>query len=383
MPIDRASEITIGIIGGGQLARMTAIAAYRLGINIAILDPDVNSPASQIIQKRVVGSLNDISKLKELAETSDLITLENEFVDAPLLEHIESMGKVVYPSSRTVGLIQDKLTQKETLESNAINVPKFEGVSNANQIVDSGNRYGWPLILKVRRNSYDGRGNELINSPDEARLAWNNLNGDTQNLMVEEFVKFDKELAVMVVRSNDGETAAYPVVETIQKEHICHIVKAPAQISVDISKNAANMAKSSIEAIGGVGVFGVEMFLLEDGRVMINEIAPRPHNSGHYTIEACFTSQYENHLRAILGYPLGSTEMVTPAAVMVNLLGNRQGDSIVQGIDEALMISGVNLHVYSKRTTRPNRKMGHVTVLGQNIDEPLDKAVKAASLISF
>ncbi|MGH7900737.1 MAG: ATP-grasp domain-containing protein, partial [Thermodesulfobacteriota bacterium] len=178
-------------------------------------------------------------------------------------------------------------------------------------------------------------------------------------------------------------TAAYPVVETIQKEHICHIVKAPAQISVDISKNAANMAKSPIEAIGGVGVFGVEMFLLEDGRVMINEIAPRPHNSGHYTIEACFTSQYENHLRAILGYPLGSTEMVTPAAVMVNLLGNRQGDSIVQGIDEALMISGVNLHVYSKRTTRPNRKMGHVTVLGQNIDEPLDKAVKAASLISF
>jgi len=383
MPIDRASEITIGIIGGGQLARMTAIAAYRLGINIAILDPDVNSPASQIVQKRVVGSLNDISKLRELAETSDLITLENEFVDAPLLEQIESIGRAVYPTSKTVGLIQDKLTQKESLASNAINVPKFEGVSNANQIVDSGNRYGWPLILKVRRNSYDGRGNELINSPDEARLAWNNLNGDTQNLMVEEFVKFDKELAVMVVRSNDGETAAYPVVETIQKEHICHIVKAPAQISVDISKNAANMAKSSIEAIGGVGVFGVEMFLLEDGRVMINEIAPRPHNSGHYTIEACFTSQYENHLRAILGYPLGSTEMVTPAAVMVNLLGNRQGDSIVQGIDEALMISGVNLHVYSKRTTRPNRKMGHVTVLGQNIDEPLDKAVKAASLISF
>jgi len=383
MPIDRASEITVGIIGGGQLARMTAVAAYRLGINIAILDPDVDSPASQIVQKRVVGSLNDISMLRELAETSDLITLENEFVDAPLLEQIESIGKAVYPTSKTVGLIQDKLTQKESLAANAINVPRFERVSGTDEIIDTGNRLGWPLILKVRRNAYDGRGNELISGPDEVRFAWNNLNGDSQNLMAEEFVKFDKELAVMVVRNREGITVAYPVVETIQKEHICHIVKAPAQISVDISKNAANMAKSSIEAIGGVGVFGVEMFLLEDGRVMINEIAPRPHNSGHYTIEACFTSQYENHLRAILGYPLGSTEMVKPAAVMVNLLGNRQGDSIVQGIDEALMISGVNLHVYSKRTTRPNRKMGHVTVLGQNIDEPLDKAVKAASLISF
>ena len=383
MSINRASEITVGIIGGGQLARMTAMAAYRLGINIAVLDPDINSPASQIVQQRVVGSLNDISKLRELAEASDLITLENEFVDAPLLEQIESIGKAVYPTSRTVGLIQDKLTQKESLASNGINVPRFDKVSYSNEIIDTGNRLGWPLILKVRRNAYDGRGNELINGPDEVRFAWNNLNGDSQNLMAEEFVKFNKELAVMVVRNKEGETTTYPVVETIQKDHICNIVKAPAQVNDEIIKNASDMAKSAIEVIDGVGVFGIEMFLLDDGQVMINEIAPRPHNSGHYTIEACFTSQYENHLRAILGYPLGSTEMVKPSAVMVNLLGDRQGNSVVQGIDEALMITGVNLHIYSKKETRPNRKMGHITVLGQNMEESLDKAVKAASLISF
>jgi 5-(carboxyamino)imidazole ribonucleotide synthase len=380
---DHENETTVGIIGGGQLARMTAIAAYRLGIEIAILDPDIKSPAGQIVQKVVIGPINDLRKLEELSRISSLITLENEFVDAPLLEKIESSGTIVYPSSKTLGLIQDKLTQKQTLELSMIGVPKFLGVSDENDIFEAGRKLGWPIILKVRRNAYDGRGNESINGPDEIRIAWHNLSGHKRDFMVEEFIRFKKELAIMVVRNKKGETATYPVVETIQKDHICHIVRAPAGIGDDVSKNAANMAKKAIETIDGIGVFGVEMFLLEDDRVLINEIAPRPHNSGHYTIEACITSQYENHLRAILGYPLGSTKMVSPAAVMVNLLGSRDGESVIKGLEDALQITGAHIHIYCKKHTRPNRKMGHLTVLGQSIEESFDRALKAASMISF
>jgi 5-(carboxyamino)imidazole ribonucleotide synthase len=380
---DNKNRTTVGIIGGGQLARMTAIAAYRLGIEIAILDPDTKSPAGQIVPKIVTGSINDIGKLEELSRISSLITLENEFVDAPLLERIESSGAILLPSPKTLGLIQDKLRQKQTLESNLIAVPKFMEVSAENDILEGSRKFGWPVILKLRRNAYDGKGNESINGPDEVHAAWNNLYGDERDFMVEKFIRFKKELAIMVVRNTKGETATYPVVETIQKDHICHIVSAPAGIGDDISGNAADMARKAIEAIDGTGVFGVEMFLLEDDSVLINEIAPRPHNSGHYTIEACITSQYENHLRAILGYPLGSTNMVAPAAVMVNLLGSRDGEAVVSGIEGALQITGAHIHIYCKRHTRPNRKMGHLTVLGQSIEEALDRAIKAASMISF
>lgn len=380
---DNENRTTVGIIGGGQLARMTAISAYRLGIEIAVLDPDIKSPAAQIVREIVTGSINDIKKLEELSRISSLITLENEFVDAPLLEKIESSGAILHPSPKTLGLIQDKLTQKQTLQSSLIGVPKFMEVSDENDVLEGGRKFGWPIILKVRRNAYDGKGNESIKGPDEIHAAWNNLCGDKSDFMVEEFIRFKKELAIMVVRNTKGETATYPVVETIQKDHICHIVTAPAGIGNDISADAADMAKKAVEAIDGIGVFGVEMFLLEDDRVLINEIAPRPHNSGHYTIEACITSQYENHLRAILGYPLGSTKMVSPAAVMVNLLGSRDGESVVKGLEEALQITGAHIHIYCKRHTRQNRKMGHLTVLGQSVEEAFDKAIKAASMISF
>ncbi len=379
----QAKELTIGIIGGGQLARMTAIAAYRLGIQIAILDPDSNSPALQIVHKNVIGSLNDVNKLEEITKISDVITLENEFVDAPLLDHLESLGAKVFPTSKTVGLIQDKLTQKRSIDSSGIQVPNFKDVSTPEDILVAGEKYGWPLILKVRRNAYDGRGNDFIKGPEEVSRAWNNLGVDKRKLMIESFIKFKKELAAMVVRNTIGETAIYPVVETIQKNHICHIVKAPADINSKAADNASKIAKMAIEAIGGIGVFGVEMFLVENDQIMINEIAPRPHNSGHYTIEACITSQYENHLRAILGYSIGSTMMLQPAAVMVNLLGNREGVSNVSGVSGALRIPGVHVHIYCKKLTRKNRKMGHVTIVGETVEESLDKALKASNLISF
>jgi 5-(carboxyamino)imidazole ribonucleotide synthase len=380
---DMVRPKTIGIIGGGQLARMTAMAAYRFGLQIAILDPDPDSPAGQISHLKLVGSLNDISMLEELARVSNLITLENEFVDAPLLEHLESIGSFVFPTAYTVGLIQDKLSQKQTLETNGIGVPDFMGVSNYQDIHIAGKRFGWPLLLKTRRNGYDGRGNLLIREPDKVLTALRNLEGTKSSLMVEALVPFKKELAVMVVRSTNGEIAIYPVVETIQRDHICHIVKVPADISECVSKKASAIARRAIEAVDGIGIFGVEMFLLEDDQVLINELAPRPHNSGHYTIDACVTSQYENHLRAILGLPLGSPDMKSPAAVMVNLLGDREGVANVSGLENALRIPGAYVHIYGKKLSRAGRKMGHVTVLSEDLEEALEKATRAASIISF
>ncbi|MGH7890041.1 MAG: 5-(carboxyamino)imidazole ribonucleotide synthase, partial [Thermodesulfobacteriota bacterium] len=342
-----------------------------------------DSPAQQLANIKVVGSLDDVSGLEDIARISNLLTLENEFVNAPLLEHIESLGVTIYPTARTVGLIQDKLFQKRSLQSNAIDVPRFIEVSSPKEIVDAGKGFGWPLILKARRNGYDGRGNELITGPDETRESWSKLDGEKRSLMVEAFIRFKKELAVMVARTPNGDTVTYPVVETVHKNHICHVVKAPADIDEAVGEIAAATARRAVETLDGVGIFGVEMFLLDDDRVLINEIAPRPHNSGHYTIEACVTSQFENHLRAILGLPLGSASMVSPAAAMVNLLAEQSGVCNTSGVENALEIPGVNLHLYGKKTTRPSRKMGHITVLGGTVDEALEKAVRAAGYISF
>lgn len=379
----KTESVTIGILGGGQLARMTANAAYKLGLKIAILDPEPDSPAQQTTSLNVVGSLNDMRSLEKLAEISDLITLENEFVDAPLLEHLESKGVTVYPTAQTVGLVQDKLLQKQLLQANGIGVTPFTAVSSSENILEAAENLGWPIVLKARRNGYDGRGNALVEGPDDVLPAWRKLRGEEQGMMVEGYVEFRKELAVMVVRSTKGESVVYPVVETVQKDHICHIVKAPAEVDSETSKKASEIAKRAIEAFDGVGIFGIEMFLLLDNRVLVNELAPRPHNSGHYTIEACVTSQFENHLRAILGYPLGSSSMVLPAAVMVNLLGDSSGVPTVRGMEKALAIPEVNLHIYGKKLTRPSRKMGHITVLGESMEEALEKAVKAAGFISF
>jgi 5-(carboxyamino)imidazole ribonucleotide synthase len=383
MKIDKTDHLTIGILGGGQLARMTAAAGYKLGLRIAILDPESDSPAQQAATVKVVASLDDVSGLENIARVSDLLTLENEFVNASLLEHIESLGVPIYPTSRTVALVQDKLFQKQALESSGIDVPAFTEVSSENDILQAGERLGWPLILKARRNGYDGRGNASIEGPNEIPLAWTKLGGENRSLMVEAFVRFRKELAVMVARSPKGEVVTYPLVETVQKDHICHIVKAPASVSTLVGERAAIMARRAVEAVDGVGIFGMEMFLLEDDGLLINEMAPRPHNSGHYTIEACITSQFENHLRAILGLPLGSPSMVLPAAAMVNLLADRNGVTSISGVEKALQTPGVNLHLYGKKLTRPSRKMGHITVIGKSLGEALERATEAASFISF
>jgi 5-(carboxyamino)imidazole ribonucleotide synthase len=237
--------------------------------------------------------------------------------------------------------------------------------------------------LKTRRNGYDGKGNFTVRAEAAVETAWQMLGGDKNELFVETFWHFSQELAVMVTRGRDGETVVYPVVETIQRNHVCHVVKAPAQISLEIAARATELARRAVEAVGGVGSFGVEMFLSANGDMAINELAPRVHNSGHYTIEACDCSQFENHVRAVLGWPLGSPRMVAPAAVMVNLLGTEKTSGRPRGLANVLRQAGAHVHIYGKLTSGAGRKMGHITVLENSVEEALAIAERAAKQICF
>jgi 5-(carboxyamino)imidazole ribonucleotide synthase len=239
------------------------------------------------------------------------------------------------------------------------------------------------MVLKKRRNGYDGKGNHTLRSAGDIDVAWPQLGGDANALFVEQFCPFTMELAIMLTRSRMGEIAAYPVVETVQRNHICHIVKAPAPIAADMATRAAAIARKAVEAVGVVGTMGVELFLTANGEILVNELAPRVHNSGHYTIEACVCSQFENHIRAVMGWPLGSTAMLAPAAVMINLLGAARGVGTPHGLSAALAIPGAHPHIYGKALSVPGRKMGHLTALGNSLDEALATAQRAASLIHF
>ncbi|HLZ22460.1 MAG TPA: 5-(carboxyamino)imidazole ribonucleotide synthase [Ktedonobacterales bacterium] len=371
----------VGILGGGQLARMTAEAAARLGIEVAILEREGGSPAGRIGAREVIGGWADHEALRTLAENTLAVTLENEFVDAPALDWLAARGVPVFPTGRTLAAVQDKLAQKRFMRDAGVPVPEFAGVTAHEDITRAAAAWGWPVVLKARRNGYDGYGNATVRGPDDIAPACERLGWPARDLLVEAWVPFVRELAVMVARGRGGACVVYPVVETIQRDHICHLVRAPAPVSAAVAARAAAMARRAVEAIGGIGVFGVELFETADGGVLYNEIAPRPHNSGHYTIEGCITSQFENHLRAVLGLPLGSAAMTAPAAVMVNLLGTRNGPARADGLAEALAISGAHVHIYGKLASRVGRKMGHVTALGASIDEAERRACAAAEAL--
>jgi 5-(carboxyamino)imidazole ribonucleotide synthase len=367
--------ITIGILGGGQLARMSAFAAKRLGFNVAILETKKDSPAGQVSDIEFTARVNNKPLLKKFAAACDVITLENEFVDYHWIEYLESLGKKVLPSSKTISLIQDKLIQKETLAKNRIPVPKFTAVKHKNDFDKIVSLLGLPFVLKSRKMGYDGYGNALIKDKKGFEASFEKLVHRHSKLLAEEFVNFKMELAVMTARTKK-ELIVYPVVQTIQKNHICHTVIAPAPISKKIIKLAKELAARSVIAVKGYGIFGIEMFLTPQGKLLINEMAPRPHNSGHYTIEANLTSQFENHVRAVLGLPLGSAEMVQPAAVMINLLGKTNDEGVIKNYSKALADPGIHLHIYGKRSSRIGRKMGHITVTGNDPNEILKRAAK-------
>lgn len=413
----------IGIVGGGQLGRMLTFEAKKMGFVVSVIDPTPNSPAGQVADEQIVASFKDENAIRKLAENVDYLTFELELANADILDELVKKGVKVNPSARTLHIIKDKLKQKRFLRKGAIHVtdfleipsprhfgekgrqhrnlpltgigPQLSSLSNdestsarttdkrvlREDILKAIRQFGYPVMLKARFDAYDGRGNALIRNEKEIDDALEKLKH--RELYIEKFVPFLKELAVMVARSTIGEIKAYPVVETIHKNNICHTVFAPASISPAAIKKAKNLAIEVMQHLKGAGVFGIEMFLTKTGNVLVNEIAPRVHNSGHYTIEACFTSQFEQHIRAITGMPLGSTAMKTPAAVMVNILGDRQGEVAVFGLDKALAIPNVSVHVYGKVETREERKMGHITAIDQTIEKAHKKAKQARRYISI
>lgn len=366
-------RLRIGILGGGQLARMSAYQAYKLGFEIAILEKESQSPAGQLTKYEYVGWVDNKNLLRKFANDCDVITLENEFIDYKDLEYIEKLGKKVLPGSKTISLIQDKFIQKKTFRKNNIPVPDFVNIKTNNEYSRISEKLGKKFVLKSRKMGYDGYGNALVTNEKSFKEGFKRLSVRHSLLMAEEFIDFKKELAVMIVRTK-YEVKAYPVVETIQKNHICHTVIAPAEINKRLQKAAEEMSIKAVESVKGIGIFGIELFITKNNKILVNEMAPRPHNSGHYTIESCVTSQFENHIRAVSGLPLGSTNMVKPYAVMINLLGKKDGSGNVENYSAALKNENVHLHIYGKEKSRLGRKMGHITYLGDKLGSILRKS---------
>jgi 5-(carboxyamino)imidazole ribonucleotide synthase len=361
--------LKIGIIGGGQLGKMMALEAKKLGFFVSVLDPTPGCPASQVGCEQIVADFYDAQKIRELVTKSDISTYEIEHINTNVLKDLAKEGYTVHPSPEVLEIIKDKSLQKKMLIRNNIPTARWKMVEKnlVSEIAD----FGLPAVQKSCRGGYDGRGVLVLRTEEDIKGA---LKCDS---FLEELVDIDRELAVMVARSTRGEIKWYPVVEMAfdERANICDTVIAPARVDPKICQTASEIAVSCVEALGGTGIFGIEMFLTKAGKVLVNEIAPRPHNSGHYTIEACATSQFEQHIRAIAGLPLGSAELFFPA-VMVNILGEEgyEGRPLYEGIEDVLAIPGASVHIYGKKTTKPFRKMGHVTIVDRDINRALERA---------
>ena len=372
---------TIGIVGGGQLGRMLAQAAHKLGFLVTVLDPTPNCPAGQIADVQIVGSFKDKDKIFELAEVSDFITFEIESANAEALEELIARGVAVNPEPKVLKIIKDKFEQKVFLRENGIPVADFALIKDEDDCKRQGEIFIYPFLLKARFDAYDGRGNAVIKSEGDIESAFEKLSKSP--LYAERFVPFIKELAVVSVRGMDGEIVTFPVVETIHKNNICHIVRSPAPVEHDVISQAKALAEKVLGVLGGVGVFAVEMFLTESGELLVNEIAPRVHNSGHHTIEAFNMSQFEAHIRAVTGMPLVKPEATSRASVMVNILGEREGEALLDGAYNGQNDDGTAIHIYGKLETRPERKMGHITVLADSLEEAERKALEVRESIEI
>ena len=371
------SGLKLGIIGGGQLGKIMSQKAKKMGFNVTILDPTHNCPAAQVSDKHIIGGFYDKERLEQLVQESDVTTFELEHVDTTILKKLYDHGHNIHPSPYVMELIQNKYEQKKLLDEKGIPVPAYKNVETEEDLA----AFGFPVVQKAKLGGYDGQGVQVLKTQED--VATKAIQTES---FIEEMVDIDKELAVIVARNIEGEIKCYPVVEMLfdERVNICDSVMAPARISKEIEERSLEICKKSIEALDGVGIFGVELFLTKSGEIQVNEIAPRPHNSGHYTVEACATSQFEQIIRAVTNLPLGSTKLISPA-VMVNLLGEQgyEGEPFIEGIHEALDIPELSFHFYGKSFTKPFRKMGHVTVLDDDIDEALNKANKAKDILKI
>ncbi|WP_336344920.1 5-(carboxyamino)imidazole ribonucleotide synthase [Halalkalicoccus ordinarius] len=365
---------TLGVVGGGQLGRMMAEAAAPLGVELLVLDPTPDCPAAPVARDQIVADFDDPEAIRELVKRSDALTFEIELADPDVLESAgEERDVPVEPSPDTLRTIQDKLVQKRALVDAGIAVPEFRAVSDAEDLRDALSELGGEAMVKARRGGYDGRGNAPIDDPADAEATLEEIGGEA---MVEEMIEFDRELSVIGVKG-EGEIATYVVGENVHEEEILRETVVPARTDEAIRERAQSVARDVLSLMDGRGTYGIELFEW-DGEILVNEIAPRPHNSGHWTIEGADSSQFEQHVRAVLGLPLGSTALRDPV-VSKNLLGDEQRarEARLSGGEQLLAEPSVHLHWYGKREVRPLRKMGHFTVLGEENDS-LDELLESA-----
>jgi 5-(carboxyamino)imidazole ribonucleotide synthase len=380
--LSMTKPVKIGIVGGGQLGKMLAMEAKRMFMTVIVLDPSIDCPASSIADRVIVGSYSDEQKIYDLSKEVDLITYEIELANSIALNNLVLNGFTVHPSPKTLNIIQNKYRQKKFLKESGIDVPRFELITSENHLRKVCSEFGFPIMLKACEDSYDGRGNYLIKNKDQIAPAFSHFAG--KQCMVEEFVDFKKEISVMIARNPSGEISSFPIGENIHKDNILDLTIVPARITDEVETKATNLAIKTIESLKGSGIFGIEMFVDNNDNVLINEIAPRPHNSGHYTIEACSISQFEQHIRAILDYPLPKPFLISNA-VMVNLLGPEKinGTYEIHGIDRLFSLQGVKLHIYGKTATKPHRKLGHITALILKEKDPMKVAEKIKQAIKI
>ncbi|NEO27681.1 MAG: 5-(carboxyamino)imidazole ribonucleotide synthase [Kamptonema sp. SIO4C4] len=356
---------TVGVLGGGQLAWMMAQEASRLGINLVVQTPNSLDPAVHLADDVILAPLGEVAATRELAGECDVVTFENEFVDLEALRPLEEAGVCFHPRLDAIAPLLDKLDQRNYLQEIGLPVPRFQAVTPEQPLQSP---YGFPVVLKARRQGYDGKGTFIIKSQEQLEDLWDRL--EQPSLLIEEFIPFERELAVMAARSVSGEVVIYPVVETEQVEQVCRRVNVPARISQEVEQHIRQLATTLLEELQVVGIYGIELFLTSDDRVLVNEIAPRTHNSGHYSLDACATSQFAMQLQAIADLPLGSPQLTCGGAVMVNLLGYEHARSeYISQRQDLENLPRAFVHWYGKTEARPGRKLGHVTVLLENVAE--------------
>jgi 5-(carboxyamino)imidazole ribonucleotide synthase len=370
-------EPSIGIIGGGQLGKMIAQEAKRMSLKVHILDPDPQCPASSIADGLLVADFRNQAAIRKLSDCVDVLTYEIELADSDVLIDLCRNNKVIHPAPETLKIIQNKYRQKVFLHGKNLPVPNFALAGDIARGANTG-MHRFPLILKACEDSYDGRGNKRIYDMEEIVNVANEKS--LRMWMVEEVIHYTKELSVMVARNESGQVSSFPVAENKHSDSILDTTLVPARISRSTEEMAREIAEKTVDVLKGSGMFCVEMFLKESGEILINEIAPRPHNSGHYSIEGCSVSQFEQHIRAILNLPLTKPYLRSPT-VMVNILGPNEfeGEYYLDGLNELLSIEGLKLHLYGKRFSKPRRKLGHITVTAASVSDAINKSEKAKS----
>jgi 5-(carboxyamino)imidazole ribonucleotide synthase len=364
---------TIGILGGGQLGKMLAQEAKKMGYKVITLDPTSECPCAQVCDGQITARFNDKSQALNLAKKADVLTYEFENIPAETVEYLEKQGFSVFPSAKVLRLTQNRIKEKEFLRSQDILTADFQAVEKVSDLEKAFLELGLPAVLKTATGGYDGKGQVVLKTKEDLQNVEKGL--FCEELIYEKFVPFIKEVSVICVRDRGGQIKTFPVSENIHRNNILYMSIVPARISQNAEKKAANIAKKVAQGLGAIGAIGIEMFLLKDDLILVNEIAPRVHNSGHYTIEACYTSQFEQHIRAICSLPLGSTELLSPA-VMINILGDDliSRKDMFSWIDGVLKIKGANLHLYGKKEIKPGRKMGHITLLAASVSDAIQRA---------